>query len=56
MRNAKEIKTIDGMRYLASAPKNENITGLAEVDGKLYVSTEKHIYTLEDEKRLELIE
>jgi hypothetical protein len=56
MRNAEELNTIDGMKYLASVPKNEIIKAMAVYEGKLFVTTDKHIYTLEDDKRLELVE
>lgn len=55
MRDAEEIKTIDGMKYLASAPKGEIIKSMVVYERKLFVCTDKHIYTLEDGKRLEPI-
>ena len=54
MRDAKELHSINGFKYLASVPKDEIIKSMAVKDGKLFVATDKHIYTLEDEKRLEI--
>lgn len=55
MRNAEGLSTIDGMEYLASVPKGETIVGMTVFDGTIFVATDKHIYTLEDGKRLELV-
>lgn len=55
MRDAEELYKMDGMNYLASAPNNEIIKNMVVYEGKLFVATDKHIYTLEDEKRLEFI-
>ena len=56
MRDAKEIETLDGMTYLASAPKGEIIQSMAACDGEIYVCTDKHIYVLKDKKRLERLD
>ena len=54
MRDAEELKAIDGMTYLASAPDGEIINSMILHNGKIYVSTNKHIYVLENDKRLSL--
>ena len=56
MRDAEELKTIDGMEYLASAPKGETIVDMVERGGVLYVATSKHVYKLINEVRLERLE
>lgn len=56
MRDAKELKTMDRMEYLASAPDGEIITDMVVHDGDLFVSTENHIYILKDMKRLEKVD
>ena len=56
MRDAKFLNTLDGMEYLASAPKGENIKSMVVHGGVLFVATDKHIYTLEDGKRLEPVD
>ncbi len=53
MRDAKELETMDGMKYLASVPDDEIIKSMQVLSGKIFVATDKRIYTLEDEKRLE---
>ena len=55
MRDAKELNGIDGMEYLASMPKGEEVVNMVVHNGVLYVSTSKHIYKLKDERRLERI-
>ncbi len=55
MRDADNLETMEGFNYLASVPEGETIVGMVEVDGYLIVATDKHIYELTDEKRLELI-
>ena len=56
MRDANELSKIDGMKYLASVPKGEIIKDMVVHDGKLFIATDKHVYTLEDGKRLEKVE
>lgn len=53
MRNANGLETLDGMEYLASCPDGEIITGMVAKGDSLYVSTDKHIYKLADERRFE---
>lgn len=53
MRDAKGLETMDGFKYLASVPDGEEITGMTIHDNTIYVSTNKHIYKLVDDKRLE---
>jgi hypothetical protein len=53
MRDAKGMQTIDGMEYLASIPEGEIIVDMTVHQGTLYVASEKHIYRLVDNKRLE---
>lgn len=56
MRDAKNLDTVDGMKYLASPPKGEVIVSMAVFDDNLYVATAEHLYKLVDDKRLELVE
>ncbi len=56
MRNACELLNMDNLVYLASAPKGEIIKSIASLEGRLYVCTEKHIYILIDDKRLEAVD
>lgn len=56
MIDAKDLYKIDGMSYLASVPKGEIIKDMVVHDGILFVATDKNIYTLEDNKRLERVE
>ncbi len=53
MRDANELKGIDGMQYLASAPKGEIFISLVAKDDAIYAATDKHIYKLVGDKRLE---
>ncbi len=55
MRDAKELETIDGLDYLASAPEGETIIAMVESCGELFVATDKHLYQFADKKRLEQI-
>ncbi len=55
MRDADELTTLSGVSYLASVPEGEVINAMVIHDGKLFVSTDKHVYTLEDGKRLERV-
>lgn len=56
VRDAKELNCIEGMEYIASVPKSEEITGMVVHKGEIFVSTKNHIYTLKDNKRLERID
>lgn len=56
MREASGLETIDGLKYIASTPAGEFITGMVMFEGKLIITTDKHIYTLEDSKRLKPME
>jgi hypothetical protein len=53
MIDTEELKGIDGMSYIASAPNGETITGMAVCGDKLFVSTGSALYVLTDDKRLE---
>lgn len=55
MRDADELQTLDGMKYLASVPEGEVINSMAEWKGDIFVATNKHVYVLRGEKRLERI-
>jgi hypothetical protein len=52
MRDAKGMETMDGVQYLASCPDGETIVAMVVHHYKLYIATEKHIYRLDDERRL----
>ena len=54
MRDASGLETMAGANYIASVPQDELIVSMVVHDGKLYISTNKHIYILKDDKRLEL--
>jgi hypothetical protein len=56
MRASEELKGIDGLEYIASAPSGEIIKHMAMVDGVLFVATDRHLYALEDGKRLENVD
>ena len=56
MIDAKELRGLDNMTYVASMPKGEIIKDMVVHDGILFVATDKNIYTLEDGKRLERVE
>lgn len=56
MRDAAGLETMDGMEYLASCPEGEVITGMVVFNDSLYVTTDKHIYKLTDNKILERLE
>ena len=56
MRDAEGLETMKGMKYLASVPDGEIIEHITTHDGKLFVATNKHIYILEDEKRLKKVD
>ncbi|GAG35120.1 unnamed protein product [marine sediment metagenome] len=51
MRDAAELKTLDGFKYIASVPEGEIIRAMVVKDN-LYVATDKHIYKLIADKRL----
>jgi len=53
MRTAKGLETIDGMEYIASIPSGETIVGLVVKDGTLYAASDKHLYKMINNKRLE---
>ena len=40
------------MMYLASVPHGEVVVDLIEMNGTLYVATQKNVYRLVDDKRL----
>ena len=56
MRDAKNLETMSGMEYLASAPKGETIKDMVVYDGEIFIATGNHIYILKDKKRLEVVE
>lgn len=56
MRDAEGIQTIDGFNYLASVPEGEVIVSMAVNNDMLFVATDRHIYVLVDDKRLEMID
>ena len=56
MRDAKEITKIDGFDYLASVPEGETVVSMAVHQDTLFVATDRHVYMLCDNKRLELID
>ncbi len=56
MRDAKGLETIGGMDYLASAPKGETIVDMVIKNKVIYVATDKHIYKLTDDKRLDKLD
>jgi len=56
MRDANNLETMDGLEYLASAPKGEVFTGMVAVDNELFLATDKHLYVLKNKKRLEKVE
>lgn len=53
MRDANGLETMEGMKYIASVPKDEVIISTAVKDGVLYLAADKHLYKLVDDKRLE---
>ena len=53
MRSANGLQYCDGMEYIASVPKGETIVSMVVFGEKLYVSTDKDIYVLADDRRLE---
>lgn len=55
MRDAKDLTSMDGMEYLASAPDGEIIKDMVVHNDVLFVATDKHLYVLKDNKRLELV-
>jgi len=54
MRDAEGLKGIDGVKYLTSAPKGETIVDMQVFNDVLYIATDKHIYKLVDDKRLDI--
>ena len=56
MRDAEPLKTMDGMKYIASVPDDEDIVAMVEHEGTLFVASDKHLYILADRKRLERID
>lgn len=56
MRDAKEIEKLTGMTYIASAPEGEIIVDMTIFNNHLYIVTDRHLYKLTDDKRLEQIE
>ena len=55
MIEAKKLKGIDGLEYLASAPNGEIIIDMVVFDGELFLATKENIYILKDKKRLEKV-
>jgi len=55
MRDAADLKTLDGMVYIASVPRDENIISIVVKGKTLFVATDKHIYKLVKNKRLQAV-
>lgn len=56
MRDATGLEFLINCEYLASVPEGETIVSMVVHDGQLFVATEKHVYQLLDNKRLEKLE
>jgi len=56
MRDAKDLKSMDGVKYVASVPDGEIIISMCVSNGVLFIATSKHIYMMVDNKRLERVE
>lgn len=56
MKGTNKLKGLDGMEYICSVPKGEKIIALATCQDRLFVATDKDLYVLADEKRLEKID
>lgn len=54
MRDGKYLTEMDGVKYIASIPKDEIIVSMCAVGDCLFVASDRHLYKLVDERRLEI--
>lgn len=55
MRDAAELDGINKMTYLASIPKGEIAIGMCVHKDNIYIATDKAVYKLSDDKKLDRI-
>ncbi len=55
MIDAKKLNGISGAQYLASIPSGEIIIQMTVFKDQLFIASDKHVYVLTDDKRLEVI-